>query len=65
MGRLYKSYPDRITAFEESQSGQSLKEKGYAEDLVYCSHVDLVETVPVLLQRTPCSFGNAVQKYTV
>lgn len=54
--KLYQSYPDIISAFLDSFSGQRLREINLAEDLISCSQVDITEVVPVLYEKSPCLF---------
>lgn len=60
--RLYESYPDIISAFQESSSGQCLREINCTEDLVSCSKIDTCEVVPVLIERSPCLFIDLLRK---
>lgn len=55
-GKLYRSYPDIVSGFRDSYSGQRLVEINSAEDIITCSKIDITEVVPVLSEKSPCLF---------
>lgn len=60
--KLYESYPDIFSAFQESSSGQCLREINCTEDLASCSKVNTTEVVPILIERSPCLFIDIFRK---
>jgi 2-phosphosulfolactate phosphatase len=60
--KLYASYPNIISAFQDSGSGQCLREINCTEDLESCSRVDTTEIVPILIDRSPCLFNELTRK---
>jgi 2-phosphosulfolactate phosphatase len=60
--KLYQSYPDILSAFQESSSGQCLREINCTEDLASCSKIDTTEVVPLLIERSPCLFIDLFRK---
>ncbi|MGB4504401.1 MAG: 2-phosphosulfolactate phosphatase [Syntrophaceticus sp.] len=56
--KLYQSYPDILSAFNESSSGQCLREIKCTEDLASCSRINTTEVVPLLIESSPCFFIN-------
>lgn len=51
--RLRASYPDMLTAIEESDGGATLREIGRAEDIAFCAEEDASGTVPLLVAGDP------------
>ncbi len=51
--RLRASYPDLLTAMEESNGGATLHEIGRPEDIAFCAEEDASQTVPELLKGVP------------
>jgi 2-phosphosulfolactate phosphatase len=51
--RLRASYPDLLTAMEESDGGATLRQIGRAEDIAFCAEEDASGTVPLLLAGDP------------
>lgn len=60
--KLHESYPDILSAFQESSSGQCLREINCTEDLASCSRVNTSEVVPILIERSPCIFIDQYRK---
>jgi 2-phosphosulfolactate phosphatase len=50
------SYRDPLAALRDSGSGRRLLALGRTGDLEYCAQVDLLQTVPCLVESDPCRF---------
>ena len=62
--RFRSGYPDAMTAFRDSASGQLLLELG-AEDLELCARVDSSGTVPMLRESSPGSLMRVEEVVTL
>jgi 2-phosphosulfolactate phosphatase len=51
--RLLRAYPDVLTPFRASASGQNLLRIGQGDDSAYCAQQDLSDVVPILQPDAP------------
>lgn len=56
--RIYHGFPDILSAFRASNSGQRLLSIGREDDFRFCSNVDIFTSVPVLYQNSNYWCGN-------